>query len=214
MKKAPIDALVNPYAKASTSWTATAPKQAPPTQGMLPSASSFFAPTKRASSSISKKKEALTDSADKAANRQSALKEYVKTLVKGIPKIDSEGYFYFTEGTGYQSIQNRQRLKGGNLKKIVSSIFPSSHIHRVSSPRDRAKALKGNLEWNPELRHKAQGCFQVPSDCNICLVWPDLFERDLLKNEEGYATESNGVLTPCPYCGTNKHVEQNKRLTI
>jgi hypothetical protein len=40
----------------------------------------------------------------------------------------------------------------------VSSIFPSSHIHRVSSPRDRAKALKGNLEWNPELRHKAQQC--------------------------------------------------------
>lgn len=137
MKKAPIDALVNPYAKASRLWTATAtPKQAPPTQGMLPSASSFFALTKRASSSISKKKEAPTDSADKAANRQSPLKEYVKTLVKGIPKIDSEGYFYFTKGTGYQSIQNRQRLKGGNLKKILSSIFPSSHIHRVSSPQD------------------------------------------------------------------------------
>jgi hypothetical protein len=82
MKKVPTDALVNPYAKASRWWTATVPKQALRTQGMLPSASSFFAPTKRVSSSISKKKEAPTDSADKAANRQSPLKEYVKTLVK------------------------------------------------------------------------------------------------------------------------------------
>jgi hypothetical protein len=79
----------------------------------------------------------------------------------------------------------------------------------VLSPRDQAKALKGNLEWNPKFQHKAQQCFQVLSDCNICLVWPDLFERDLLKNEEGYVTESNGILTPCPYCGINKHVEQN-----
>jgi hypothetical protein len=40
-------------------------------------------------------------------------------------------------------------------------------------------------------------------------VWPELFERDLLQNEEFYKTSDNGVLTPCPYCGTNECVKQD-----
>jgi hypothetical protein len=45
--------------------------------------------------------------------------------MKGIPKIDSEGYFYFTEGTGYQSIQNRQRAtEGWEFKENCVEHFP------------------------------------------------------------------------------------------
>jgi hypothetical protein len=71
---------------------------------------------------------------DSAKKRKSPLKEYLSVLAKRLPKIDGKGYFYFSEGTGRQSVQQRERLTGDSLKKGVLSVFPSGHIHKVSSP--------------------------------------------------------------------------------
>jgi len=34
----------------------------------------------------------------------------------------------------------------------------------------------------------------------VAIIWPDFFDRDVLKNHELFKTQAGGVLTPCPFC--------------
>ena len=77
-------------------------------------AASFFEPRKKASlpadpASVNNEK-ASAKIPVSAKKHQSPLKEYLSTLAKRLPKIDGQGYFYFTGGTGHLSVQIEKSL--------------------------------------------------------------------------------------------------------
>jgi hypothetical protein len=139
----------------------------------------------------------------------SPLKAYLQDFAKLLPKLDPDGFFYTTTGVSRASVKQRQVLGGSALRRHMKTVCQDGHVHIVPPPRERALEIKGVASWTRELRCQAQRCFQIPRGLRICLCWPDLFERHILRNHSEYCTAEDGILTPCPYCRTHKHVVQN-----
>ena len=89
--------------------------------------------------------------------------------------------------------------------------FPSQPIWMLANPELRAKKCKGEGDWTKETMAEAVAELYVPSQTQIALVWPDLFDRrELAKHPEFVKhndDDDDGVLTPCPYCKSNCFVE-------
>ena len=105
--------------------------------------------------------------------------------------------------------------------------FPQGGIHCVSAPEDRALKHKGSggqltltmgatklglgspmQRWSRENMEKAVMEFEVPAGTRLVLIFPEIFERDILlqdpKFHVKYTDKSGrqqvGVKTPCPWC--------------
>jgi hypothetical protein len=63
------------------------------------------------------------------------------------------------------------------------------------------------LQWTRDSVKKAAREFELPRDTKTIIFWPDLLQRQTLQKDPNYATETGGVLTPCPACCSNKFVD-------
>lgn len=65
--------------------------------------------------------------------------------------------------------------------------------------------------WNAAAMKKAASEFEVPDGSKIVIIWPEVFDRDILLRYPQFckktADSKSGVLTPCPWCKTNKFVK-------
>ncbi|CAB9531141.1 hypothetical protein SEMRO_3274_G346120.1 [Seminavis robusta] len=50
----------------------------------------------------------------------------------------------------------------------------------------------------------ARDQFYVPAELKVVVIYPELYERDLLRLDESYKTDKGGIMSPCPSCKTNK----------
>ncbi len=69
--------------------------------------------------------------------------------------------------------------------------------------------------WTEVSMKKAASEFEVPAGTKFLLVFPDIFDRDILLEHESYKFDfvdkdggkHVGVKTPCPWCNTNEFVK-------
>jgi hypothetical protein len=103
------------------------------------------------------------------------------------------------------------------------------HIHYASSARERALAhnrtgqatmfASTTAKWTHDNMMLAVREFKVPTGLPIHIIWPDLFDRDLLIHHQNYRFEYKdklgnkkvGIKTPCPCCKSNRHVYFNQK---
>jgi hypothetical protein len=96
-------------------------------------------------------------------------------------------------------------------------------MHTVSSPEVRALAHKvenplttvfGVSPWSEEQKQLDAKEFEVPSGTQILLMFPEIFDRDILLKDLKFHCKytdikgkpQTGVKTPCPWCNSNAHV--------
>jgi hypothetical protein len=65
-------------------------------------------------------------------------------------------------------------------------------------------------KWTIDSMKKAAAEFEVPEDTKILLIFPEVFDRDILLKDPRYTVNNmgrKGVKTPCPWCLSNKLVK-------
>lgn len=127
-------------------------------------------------------------------------------------------------GTGHRANQQRNCLQEKEVPGFLDKHFPQRATHFVSPPHARAlrhrvrTVLSGEATWTPSGVAAAAREFEAPEGHKIHMVWPDLFDRDILLRRPEYRKQTRketgeeviGVMTPCPWCHTNKFVSQVK----
>ena len=58
--------------------------------------------------------------------------------------------------------------------------FQNNLLHFLANPEIRALKTKGGTSWTSESIKKAAGCFYVPSQTEVLIIWPDLFDQTAL----------------------------------
>jgi hypothetical protein len=129
------------------------------------------------------------------------------------PRLNKEGGIYLVKKglVGKQASNAAQYMSERETRQFVKKRFPANPLVDIENPEIRALAKKGDGRWTPDSIRQARDCFYIPASTRCIVVWPDLFDRDELigldlfqkKNADGNVT---GVMTPCPYCQSNKHV--------
>ena len=149
----------------------------------------------------------------------SKVTECLRDLVKEdfFPKIDSQGYIHYTPRglVLNQARTDRTTLTtDGAVSAHIKQFFPSAPLYHLPSAEARALKKKGSaLEWTPETRSAAADCFYIMDQTDVLIIWPDLFDRHILRKYSEFRVENNntkkkpGILTMCPHCKSNKHVK-------
>jgi hypothetical protein len=171
------------------------------------------------------------------------LLNYVRALLKQnwFPNVSDDGAIYYFQGSGKkprgkQSVTLRLHLhKPDELTTHLYKYFPQGVMHVTNSPEERADRYKpqtGQLSirsffssaqpasrtvsgWSKEAMEAAASEFEVPTCTKILVLLPEVFDRDILFQEEKYRHEyvdkngdcQVGIKTPCPWCKTNKDVK-------
>jgi hypothetical protein len=168
----------------------------------------------------------------------SGLDRYMRGLYasSAFPSVDRNGCLYINPvpgKIGRAAASSRQHLHDGTSKLAshMSLYFPQGAVHTVSSPESRA------LKWRPDPTQStlpsmfmttkpttvtwterdmlmAAKEFEVAADTRILLMFPEIFDRDILLKHPRFQfqyTNSGGqkkigVKTPCPWCQTNEFV--------
>lgn len=141
----------------------------------------------------------------------SKITSYLRSLVseKFFPKIDTEGIIYQTKQAGVRGTQAKKvrvELSESDIQNLISTRFPSAPQYVIPNPEIRALEIKGDSQWTPSTVKEAVECFYIPSGTRVVIIWPDLFDRPVLRKHKEYQKGSR-VLTPCPYCGSNEYVK-------
>ena len=152
------------------------------------------------------------------------------------PFVDKNGCLYINPipgQIGTAARNNRQFLNDGTSKLAnhMRLYFPQGAVHTVTSPESRALQYRPDptqstlapmfkttkpaaVPWTREEMLFAAKEFEVPADTKILLMFPEIFDRDiLLKHPRFHFQYTNsggqkkiGVKTPCPWCESNAHV--------
>ncbi|CAB9522740.1 hypothetical protein (Partial), partial [Seminavis robusta] len=138
------------------------------------------------------------------------------------PCVDETGQVFRNSkpgSCGRAARKNRQIVPdGAELDDYFAKFFPHGFIHHVTTPEIRARQhlhtskFQGiDPQWDQVSMKKAASEFEVPVDTQILICWPDVFHRDILLKFPEYRRQDSssgriGVLTPCPWCKTNKFV--------
>lgn len=160
---------------------------------------------------------------------------YIRRLYRQqwFPGVDENGAIFVSTklgAVGRDAKKNREYLEGNALKKHLEEKFPQGFIHHVTNPEGRAlshkeaggqRDLHGNTlqSWTDVSKKKAASEFEIPAGTKIMIVWPEIFDRDILINHPEYRYEykdKNGfkkvsVKTPCPYCKSNKFISYSDK---
>jgi hypothetical protein len=135
----------------------------------------------------------------------------LRNVVAGdlFPKINDHGKIYLVKKGlhGQQVKKASQEVSELEVKQHVEKWFASHPYYEIDNPEIRALACKGQGTWTAETIRQACDCFYVPAGLRVAIIWPDLFDRDVLKNHELFKTQAGDVLTPCPFCRLNKFVK-------
>jgi hypothetical protein len=129
----------------------------------------------------------------------SGLDRYIQSLYKSFPSVDSKtGIVYLKpQGqTGLQASKNSRLLSEKELATRLSQSFPQGAVHHVTRPELRAqchKASGGQMtltgqtlnKWTIDYMKKAAAEFEVPKDTKILLIFPEVFNRDILLRATG-----------------------------
>ena len=99
------------------------------------------------------------------------------------PKIDNEGFIYLTkEGLrGREAAKNKSILVGRELEDHLRSHFPARPLYQLENPEGRALRKKGQGQWTADTIRAARDAFYLPAATSILIIWPDLYDRDVLK---------------------------------
>ena len=135
----------------------------------------------------------------------------LRNVVAGdlFPKINDQGKIYLVKKGlhGQQAKKASQTLSELEVEQHIEKWFASHPYYDIANPEIRALSCKGQGTWTAETIREASDCFYVPAGLRVAIIWPDLFDRDVLKNHELFKTQAGGVLTPCPFCRSNKFVK-------
>lgn len=144
----------------------------------------------------------------KPTSSPTPLKRFLRSFASSyLPKVDNDGYAYTSTGKGSASKKNRTLLNGDALFKYLDNTISGRPILMVPHPRTRAKNHNISKIWTAAEKKAAMEEFAIPAEQRVIIVFPDLFDRDILKKHKEYRTKAGGILTPCPKCNSNMHVE-------
>ena len=162
----------------------------------------------------------------------SGLDRYMRRLYgqEWFPKVDENGLVYLPGKPGLkgkQALKERRTFRAEpKVEQHLKQHFQQRAIHTVSEPEFRARLHKSggqqtifgkalNSSYSAVALKKAASEFEVPSHTRMLIVFPDIFDRDILLQHKQFRHEFTdketlqklvGVKTPCPWCGTNKFV--------
>jgi len=96
--------------------------------------------------------------------------------------------------------------KKDNKQADITNLFPTATLPEAPPP-----------DWWQDDVALAAREFEVPNGTRILYLWPDLFDRDILIDKKEFQRhylddkkkKKIGVLTRCPGCNSNEHVEAN-----
>jgi hypothetical protein len=159
----------------------------------------------------------------------SGLDLYMQALYKSrpFPGVGNDSSIYLNlsaTARGNAAVANRKYFNtSAALAAHFALHFPQGAMHTVSSPEVRALAHKvenplttmfGVSPWSEEQKQLAAKEFEVPSGTRILLMFPEIFDRDILLKDLKFHCKytdikgkpQTGVKTPCPWCNSNAHV--------
>ena len=112
------------------------------------------------------------------------------------------------------------------LDNHLKAHFAQGFLHFASRAEARAilhkeaggqRTLDGGstARWTHTGMAKARSEFEVPTGLPIVLIFPDIFDRDVLVKcpeyqfpyKDKFGNKKMGIKTPCPWCRTNKFVK-------
>ena len=141
------------------------------------------------------------------------IQEYLRQLVKihNLPKVDGDGHPFIVTRPGLvgrESTKNRQSLPPARLRQYFAERYPNRPCYIVPEAYSRIKRIKpsSNSFWTRQQMKEAYIEFQVPNGLRVIILCPELFDRDLLKNDSKFVTANQGIMSPCPKCSSNKSV--------
>jgi hypothetical protein len=137
---------------------------------------------------------------------------------KRFPKIDNDGFIYTAKPglVGNQSIASRKFMHTDEkVEGFLMNAFPQRPRYCVTTAETRAHYAKGQGMWSEETIQKAANCFMIPDETEFLIIWPDLMDRYYLRKDSIFLKPINkketpkhqGVMTICPYCGSNNSVK-------
>jgi hypothetical protein len=138
----------------------------------------------------------------------------IRKIVKKewFPKVNSSGCVYrCPEGQSGKKAQiNSVDLSEHEVRVLIQEKFPCYPLVDIPNASVRALQVKGGSSWTEESIWCARECFYVPSGTKLLVLFPDVFNRDLLRKHPKFIKKNldgtQGIMTPCPYCKTNKRV--------
>jgi hypothetical protein len=81
----------------------------------------------------------------------------------------------------------------------------------IPNPSVRTLEVKDGICWLEETAWCARECFYVPSSTQLLVLFPDVLDQDILQEHPKFIKKNidgtKGIMTPCPYCKTNKPVK-------
>jgi hypothetical protein len=145
------------------------------------------------------------------------------SLYKSFPSVDNKSGLVYLKPS--QASNNSKLLSEKGVDSHLSQHFPQGAVHYVTCPEHRAKchnhknvsgqmtmAMERTKKWSLDSMKAAATEFEVPEDTKILLIFPEIFDREILFRDERYhvpieGTDGKGVKTPCPWCLSNKCVK-------
>ena len=134
----------------------------------------------------SKALKVATDTSARLNEKVNPNLKYVRDFVRTLPKVDEKGMVYKLKPSAVGKVG---KAKDSDKDYLVTGAQLRGALpynpHYVTRPDDRVRSLRPDSgHWTDAAMKVAREQFYIPAGVKLIFVFPELFERDLLRHSE------------------------------